>query len=173
MGRLLWTAMVAGALGLMLAGTAEAQTPGGGGRPGGGGGGGAGGGGAGGAQRPAAQRIRQAVRQFFAQHDANKDQKIELSEFPGTPTEFAAIDKDGDTFITPREYGEHLLGRAQTHAVNQLVRAYFQRHDANKDRLIQRTEYPKSDAEFDALDTDNSDTLSPAEVEVGIQNRTI
>jgi len=60
------------------------------------------------------ERLRQRVLDRVRQADRDRDGKLHLAEvqvaFPGLAARFTQLDQDGDGYLTPEDFGRHVVG---------------------------------------------------------------
>jgi Ca2+-binding EF-hand superfamily protein len=90
----------------------------------------------------------------FERLDANKNGKIDPAEWPGKSKDFRYIDSDHDGFLSREEFlSPNARWRNET----------FENLDFNGDRVIPRSEWLDSNADFDRLDRDHNGTIDRSE----------
>jgi Ca2+-binding EF-hand superfamily protein len=90
----------------------------------------------------------------FDRLDANKNGKIDPAEWPGKSKDFRYIDSDHDGFLSREEFlSPNGRWRNET----------FENLDFSGDRVISRSEWLDSNADFDRLDRDRNGTIDRSE----------
>lgn len=90
----------------------------------------------------------------FERLDANKNNKIDPTEWPGKAKDFRYIDSDHDGFLSREEFISP-NGRWWNEV--------FENLDFNGDKVISRAEWLDSDVDFDRLDRDHNGVIDKTE----------
>jgi Ca2+-binding EF-hand superfamily protein len=106
----------------------------------------------------------------FRNMDSNRDGRITRAEWRGTAWAFASDDLNGDGVLTVdemrRNSGNGAVGTTGQVDDNDAT-ARFTAMDTNRNGRIERREWTGTAAEFDRIDANQNNLLSPAEVSAG------
>lgn len=104
---------------------------------------------------------------FCERNDADGDGQLSPEEFPGTPEQFATLDKNGDGYLSHGELTSAAAHHGNGHGGPGREGDRFAELDADGDGLLSPEEFPGDDEKFAELDTDGDGYLTLEEVRAG------
>ncbi|MGH7163231.1 MAG: EF-hand domain-containing protein [Planctomycetota bacterium] len=116
----------------------------------------------------AAPRTRKGrVQDFFERFDANKDGKVQASEFQAGAEVFQRYDRNRDGALREREVARYLDDRTKEAKRNPRPDNFFELFDENGDGKVTRKEYDGPGDFFRRYDHDGDDAVTQEELDRG------
>ena len=118
-------------------------------------------------QRKAPRTIRERVVDFFRRFDANKDKKIQKTEFRAGEAIFKDWDRNKDEQWSRKEVTRYMTATIRNQKRNPRPDNFFDLFDMNRDKKVTKKEYDGPGAFFRSYDHDKNNAVTLEELNMG------
>ena len=118
-------------------------------------------------QRKAPRTIKERVDDFFRRFDANKDKKVQKTEFRAGEAIFKDWDRNKDEAWSRKEATRYWTATIRNRKRNPRPDNFFELFDKNRDRKVTRKEYDGPPRFFKSYDHDKNNTVTEEELNMG------